>query len=429
MKTERAPGMRNPYFRRAAGLGDLLGKARNPLLGHLDVELTERCNNNCIHCYINRPADDWKARALELDTAELESLLQEAADLGCLSVRLTGGEPLLRDDFPKVYLHARKLGMRVDLVTNATLVTRDIARLLSRVPPLGSVEVTIYGMTPRTYERVSRTSGAFDAAWQGIERLLEEGIPFQPRAYLTGADEEEKRSLRTWVSSLPHRPDMPTWGGLLYLRGRRDSEVRNRAIRALRLPPGQCVDEMEQRSGCHGAETRNLLSRLQRSSGPGLFLCGAGKGSACLDAYGTLQPCILLRHPSTAHKVGQRGATLETVMKTEFPALRSMEAENPRFLERCARCFLRGFCDQCPAHSWMEHGTLDTPVDYLCDIAHEEARRLGLLTKGEKAWNAQDGEKRLDALVGQRPGPRTHTFPFQAIQSGSPSALTSSRKS
>jgi hypothetical protein len=46
----------------------------------------------------------------------------------------------------------------------------------------------------------------------------------------------------------------------------------------------------------------------------------------------------------------------------------------------------------------MEHGTLDTPVDYLCDIAHLQARDLGLLKEGEKAWEVTDWRERINSL-------------------------------
>jgi sulfatase maturation enzyme AslB (radical SAM superfamily) len=56
-----------------------------------------------------------------------------------------------------------------------------------------------------------------------------------------------------------------------------------------------------------------------------------------------------------------------------------MRARNPEYLRRCARCFLKGFCEQCPAKSWSEHGNLDTPVEYLCEVAHAQARYMGWL--------------------------------------------------
>ena len=105
------------------------------LLGQLDIELTERCNNACIHCCINQPEGDASARAREMDTAFVKNVLTQAADLGCLTVRFTGGEPLLRDDFAELYLFARRLGIQVILFTNARRITPEIAQLLARIPP------------------------------------------------------------------------------------------------------------------------------------------------------------------------------------------------------------------------------------------------------------------------------------------------------
>jgi len=64
-----------------------LWKNSRPLLGRLDMELTERCNNNCIHCCINLSENDKAARKNELTTKEIRGILIEAASLGCLTVR------------------------------------------------------------------------------------------------------------------------------------------------------------------------------------------------------------------------------------------------------------------------------------------------------------------------------------------------------
>ena len=63
-----------------------------------------------------------------------------------------------------------------------------------------------------------------------------------------------------------------------------------------------------------------------------------------------------------------------------------MRIVNPEYLTRCARCILRPACPQCPACSWMEHGDLDTPSAYSCDVMHAEARLLGVLKEGNKGW-------------------------------------------
>jgi hypothetical protein len=78
-----------------------------------------------------------------------------------------------------------------------------------------------------------------------------------------------------------------------------------------------------------------------------------------------------------------------------FPLVREMKAAHPEYLARCARCFLKGLCEQCPGKSWTEHGTLDTPAEYFCEIAHAQGRYLGLLRKKELAWEIVDWRQRI----------------------------------
>jgi len=75
-----------------------------------------------------------------------------------------------------------------------------------------------------------------------------------------------------------------------------------------------------------------------------------------------------------------------------------MEAENPEYLKRCSKCFLKGLCLQCPSRAWSENGSFDSPVEYLCRNAHSEAYSLGLLRPGEKGWEIKDWRNRIKKL-------------------------------
>jgi len=68
-----------------------------------DLEITARCNLNCRHCYINLPAADRIAREKELSLEEISLVADEAVSLGGLWCLITGGEPLLREDFVDVH--------------------------------------------------------------------------------------------------------------------------------------------------------------------------------------------------------------------------------------------------------------------------------------------------------------------------------------
>jgi radical SAM protein with 4Fe4S-binding SPASM domain len=140
------------------------------------------------------------------------------------------------------------------------------------------------------------------------------------------------------------------------------------------------------------AEWRDFCGRDGGPRGDRLFICQPAGSSASVDASGRLQFCLGLRHPAAVYDL-DAGSLREAV--TEFlPGLRTMRAADPAYLARCARCFLRGLCAQCPAKSWAEHGTLDTPVEYFCDVAHAQAVAAGLLAPGEKAWTVPDGAER-----------------------------------
>lgn len=146
-------------------------------LSHIDMELTERCNNACIHCYINQLEDNCEIKSREMSTFFIEEILKQAANLGCLSVRFSGGEPLLRDDFRKIYLYTRRLGMSVTLFTNATLFTEELCQLFSKVPPGKPVSTTVYGMHANSYDAVVARKGAFEDFWHGIQLLQAYNIP------------------------------------------------------------------------------------------------------------------------------------------------------------------------------------------------------------------------------------------------------------
>ena len=387
------PDTDSAYVNRVNMARDRLWKKRSPLLGSLDLELTERCNNNCIHCCINLPREDDGARMRELSTITIKEILSQAAALGALSIRFTGGEPLLREDFIDLYLHARRLGLKVLLFTNARLITPELADLLARIPPLVKIEVTVYGLKPESYEAVSRVPGSYAEFRRGIGLLLERNVPFVVKGALLPPNYAEMESFEAWAATLPAMDKPPGYSLFFDLRGRRDSSTKNRQIQSLRLKPEDGIAILKRNDEAYIKEMGEFCGKFMGPPGDRLFSCGAGYG-ACVDAYGMLQPCLQLRHPEMVYDL--HNGSLKEALTNFFPRLREeTRALNPDYLARCARCFLKGLCEQCPAKSWAEHGTLDTPVEYFCRVAHFQAMDLGLLRAGECAWEIENWEGRI----------------------------------
>jgi radical SAM protein with 4Fe4S-binding SPASM domain len=335
------------------------------------------------------------ARRRELTTSGIIAILKEAAALGALTVRFTGGEPLLREDFPDLYLFARRLGLKVLLFTNARLITPDLARLFARIPPLEKIEVTVYGMRRESYEAVSRVRGSYDEFRRGIGLLLNNKVPFVVKGALLPPNREEMEAFEAWAATLPAMEGGPSYSMFFDLRGRRDFPARNRMIQGLRLAPAEGV-ALLRRNRKYWHALPEFAAKFMRPTGDLLFSCGAGHLPS-VDAYGMLQPCLLLRHPGMVYDL--KKGSLEDALTNFFPRLlEETRATNPDYLARCARCFLKGLCEQCPAKSWSEHGALDTPVEYLCQVAHAQARDLGLLRDGEPAWEVENWKERISRI-------------------------------
>jgi len=371
-----------------------------PAFRSLTIELTERCNLNCVHCYINRPDEDRRSRALELSTADWKRIIAQAVDSGTLTVRFTGGEPLLRPDFGEIYRFTRKLGMRVKLFTNATLFTPAVAEMLGEIPPLDTMEITVFGMQPTSYEAVTRRRGSFKAFRRGIDLLVRHRVPFAVKGVWLPQNREEVEAFESWATTLPGINEPPAYSFFFDLRTRRDSKAKNLVISGLRPGAESMVKFMSRRRKTYEKETKQFLERFPlRPMGDVLLDCGAGHTST-IDAYGLLQPCMLIRHSSLV--VDLKRLNLREALHTNLDRIEKVRAHDPRYLQRCARCFIRNLCQQCPGKSWSEHGTLDTPVEYLCQVAHAQARGLGLLEAGEKAWEIEEWPERVDrAWIGR----------------------------
>jgi len=392
----------NPYAIKRSSLESPLWKNGRAPLGRIDMELTERCNNNCIHCCINLPIDDKEAKARERSIAAWKSLLEQVASVGFLTVRFTGGEPLLREGFEELYMAARGLGLKVALFTNATLITPRLASLFSRIPLLEMIEVSVYGMHEQSYEAVSRVPGSFEAAWRGINLLLEHNVPFVVKGILLSPTLHEIEEFEAWAASIPWMDAPPLYSMFLDLRSRRDSEERNHLIKKIRISTEVGIKVLSRDREKYEKGMQDFCEKFMFPTGNKLLACSAGPGGGCIDAYGRLQYCMMLRHPHTVYDLSK--GSLKDALENFFPQLKARSASNPKYLARCAVCFIKGLCEQCPAKSWAESGDLETPVEYFCEVAHYQAVDLGLLSPGEKAWEVKDWKARVTKIFGKHGG-------------------------
>jgi len=341
-------------------------KGRRPAFS-FDLELTARCNNNCRHCYINLPSDDSQARQKELTLAEIDRIASQAVELGALWCLLTGGEPLLRPDFSEIYLLLKKKGLLVSVFTNACLVTKDHVRLFQQYPPR-DVEVTVYGATQETYERVTRRRGSYKAFRRGLDRLLEGVIKVRLKAMAVRSNVDELAEISKICRALTS--DYYRFDPLLHLRYDRNP-VRNAEILMERLCPEEiaAVELADPERVAAVEKACNQISSCD-PSGVGcshLFHCGAGNNSFSVGYDGTFRLCSSLNHPDCTADL--RRVPLADAWHNLVPRVRAMESASQDFREHCRVCPLIDLCLWCPANAYMEVGRMDSRSAYFCEAA------------------------------------------------------------
>ena len=270
------------------GIHQRVAARRVPLGG--SIELTRRCNLRCVHCYNNLPLEQGPARRAELTCEEHCRILDEITAAGCLWLLFTGGEIFARPDFRDIYTHARHNGLLITLFTNGTLITPAMADFLAAQRPF-AIEISLYGRTRNTYERITRVPGSYDRALRGIRLLAERGLPLMIKTMAMTMNRHELRDMQQFVETelgQKFKFDAMLNPRLDYGQGPLAVRLQPEEIVALDLQYPERMSEWKQfcehmQGPFHDPQQKDAL-----------FDCGAGHQAFAVDPFGGLSACLTL---------------------------------------------------------------------------------------------------------------------------------------
>ena len=330
---------------------------RIPLSGSLEV--TFRCNLRCVHCYLGDNRSGVPGEQ-ELTKEEIFGILDQVTEAGTLWFLLTGGEPFIRPDFMEIYRYAAHKGLLVTIFTNGTLLTPQIADELAELPPQ-LVEITLYGATKETYERVTGIPGSYERCMRGIDLLLERGIPLKLKTIVMRWNVHEFEAIKAFAESkgVGFRYDAALVGAMNGGQGPFSLRLEPEEVVALERTNIELQDEL-----------RAMLDRVRgQTVKQALYKCGAAQNTFHIDPYGQLSPCILSRSQFYSLLSG-------TFSDGWGEFLLHVTSKPAKEKERCDRCDLLILCGQCPGKSFLEDGNVENPIDYYCQIGHLRATML-----------------------------------------------------
>jgi radical SAM protein with 4Fe4S-binding SPASM domain len=333
----------------------------------VSIEVTRRCPLECLHCYNNLPMGDIEAKRRELSKEEHFRILDELVEMGCFWLLYTGGEIFARKDFLEIYTYAKQKGFLVTLFTNGTIINEQIADYLVEWPPF-AIEITLYGRTRETYEALTAIPGSYDRCLRGIHLLKERGLPLKLKTVATSVNKHEVVAMRHFAEEE------------LGVEFKMDGQVNPRidcsqSPLAVRLTPEEVV--ALDMSAPKGVSEYRRLAKHDMENPPNLaqidtvYHCGGGMSGFAINAYGEMGICVISQQETfSIREVGVRKVWEDSLLR-----LRSRKRTR---VTKCIHCRIQSLCGMCPANGEMENGDRESPVEFLCHVAHLRAAAVGV---------------------------------------------------
>jgi radical SAM protein with 4Fe4S-binding SPASM domain len=350
------------YGEFSMALHEHFGDKRSPV--EVSIEVSRRCPLDCQHCYNNLPMGDLAARNRELTKDEYEKILDELADMGVIWLLFTGGEIFARKDFLEIYTYAKQKGFLITLFTNGILINEKIADYLREFPPF-AIEITLYGRTKETYEALTQIPGSYDRCLRGIRLLMDRGLPLKLKTVGTKTNCHEVIAMKEFTE---HE---------LGLEFKFDSLLNPRidcsqAPLAVRLSPEEVV-ALDLNWPNVAAEHRKTLEaglRVAPNASQTVYSCGGGFKAFAIDPYGHMSICVISHQDTYDIRAG-------SVHEGWDHFLLSVRQRERKRVTKCTECKIKSACGMCPANGELENGDPESPVDFLCEVAHLRAMALG----------------------------------------------------
>ncbi len=310
-------------------------------------ELTQRCNFSCEMCYVH----DCKQKADPLSAEDWLRLAHQAKEAGTVFLLLTGGEPLLREDFEQIYRALAKMGFLISINTNGSLLD-NYAELFSEFPPT-RINVSLYGADNSAYSRLCGNE-AFDRVMKSVEKMKELGISMRFNTIFTPKNISEYKKIADISKELliPLKPATYTYPSVRLGGENKDS----------RFTPEEAaesifaIDEYRFEKDFFIEKTKQLLS-LPEGSKENTVRCRAGRASFWVTADGTMLPCGMM--PSPCAK------PFETGFEKAWEDIKAATARI-RLPEECTTCKYAGICHVCAAMCKAETGDFGKTPQYIC---------------------------------------------------------------
>lgn len=298
------------------------------------IELLSSCNFQCIHCYIP------EHNCAGFSYGKIIEIFEQLRALGTLRLTLTGGEILIRPEILKIIENARNMGFSVSLLSNASLVTEEIASKLASLY-INCFSTTIFSLNCKINDYITGVEGSLASVLNGVSLLKKHGIPIEIKTPLMRPNKIEYRGLREFCRENEFRYIVSP---MITSKSNGDSSTAE-----LRL------NDEEFKIFFQEVELPKHGNFEPVPFDPDKQPCSSIRQLLSIDCQGNVYPCN-----SFYYKVGNvYDHTLQEIWNDseQYTRLNSMRNAD---LKECMKCDVRNFCTRCPGRALLEDGSMIT---------------------------------------------------------------------
>ncbi|NDL66054.1 PqqD family peptide modification chaperone [Acerihabitans arboris] len=339
-----------------------------PQLTNLHIEITSKCNERCIHCYI--PHEN---KISNIDSKLFYSILEQCKKMRVLHLTLSGGEPMLHKNFCDFLRKCREYEFSVNVLSNLTLLDNEILNEMKANPLLG-VQVSLYSMNPAIHDEITKRKGSFEKTKNAILELIKNNIPLQISCPIMQLNKKNYGDVIKWAEKYN------VHAGADYVLIARYNHTTNNLNCRLSVNEVKEVISSKVTNNAEYFKEMKLEYENKKNITSSDFVCSVCNSSLCIEDNGNVYPCA-----------GWQGYVVGNVKETALSDIWDY-SEKIRYLRglrksdfpKCLQCADKEFCTMCMVRNANESPQGDplTVNEYFCEIA-KFSKEMMLEQKGK----------------------------------------------
>ena len=343
-----------------------------PQLTNLHIEITSKCNERCLHCYI--PHEN-KVSYIASDL--FYDVLEQCKNMRLLHLTLSGGEPMLHKNFCNFLEKCNEYNFSVNVLSNLTLLNDEIIKEMKTNPLLG-VQVSLYSMNPEIHDEITQMKGSFEKTKNAILKLIENDIPLQISCPIMKQNKDCYDDVIRWGKK--HKIQV---GDDYVIIARYNHTTHNLSCRL-------SIKEIKEEINDKVANDPKYLEQMEREADKKKnvtsndFVCSVCHSSICIADNGNVYPCAGWQD----YIVGNVKEISLNEIWDHSEKIQYLRGLRNKDFPKCIQCPDKVFCTMCMVRNANENSQGDPLVvnEFFCNIA--KLNKQIMIESKEKLMNS-----------------------------------------